>query len=89
MRRESREKGAGPEVTRWRAWCGWKELGGVVVATAKFGEGEEVKVERVEDAGVESAGGYPRREYSQNQSAVLLRSRSTGMLDIALWDKYL
>ena len=81
--------GAGPEVTRWSAWCEWKELGGVVVATAKFGEGEEVREERVEDAGVESAGGEPSRENSQNRSAVVLRSRSTGMLDIALWDKYL
>ena len=36
-----------------------------MVATAKFGEGEEVREERVEDAGVESAGGEPSRENSQ------------------------
>ena len=35
------------------------------MATAKFGEGEEVREERVEDAGVESAGGEPSRENSQ------------------------
>ena len=61
----------------------------MVVATTKLGEGEEVREERVEDARVESAGGEPSRENSQNRSAVVLRSRSTGMLDIALWDKYL
>ena len=57
-----------------------------MVATTKLGEGEEVRVERVEDAGVESAGGEPSRENSQNRSADVLRSRSTRMLDIALWD---
>ena len=60
-----------------------------MVATAKFGEGEEVRGGRLEDARVESAGGEPSRENSQNRSAVRMRSRSTGMLDIALWDKYL
>ena len=55
-----------------------------MVATTKLGEGEEVRVERVE-----SAGGEPSRENSQNRSAVVLRSRSTGMLDITLWDTYL
>ena len=59
-----------------------------MVATTKLGEVEEVREERVE-AGVESAGGEPSRENSQNRSAVVLRSRSTRMLDIALWDKYL
>ena len=60
------------------AICGWEELEGVIVATAKFGEGEEEREERVEDAGVQSAGGEPSRENSQNRSAVVLRSRSTG-----------
>ena len=62
-----------------------------MVATAKLGEGEEMREKRVEDAGVESAGDEPSRsrENSQNRSAVVFRSRSTRMLDIALWDKYL
>ena len=60
-----------------------------MVATEKFGEGEEVREERVEDAGVERAVGEPNRENSQNKSAVVLRSRSTGMIDMALWGQYL
>ena len=51
-------------------------------------EGEEVR-ERVEDAGAERAGGEPSREKSQNRRAFVSRSRSTRMLDIGVWDKYL